>query len=768
MKLIISQDSALVLGEKAFVKFFCSFLKKRGMLVAKDEILTGPGVIRLVSQYMSPEHVAFVQKALDYATEAHKEQFRKSGEPYIIHPIQVAGILAELHMDPHTVATGFLHDVVEDTPITLADLTRDFGSDVAMLVDGVTKLGKIKYKSHEEQLAENHRKMLIAMAQDLRVIMVKLADRLHNMRTLKHLREDKQRRIAKETLEIYAPLAHRLGISRIKWELEDTALRYLNPQQYYRIVHLMQSKRDEREAYVAETVEEIRLSTEELDIYAEIYGRPKHIYSIYRKMVDQKKKFEEIYDLLAIRVIVDTIKDCYAVLGTIHTKWKPMPGRFKDYIAMPKANMYQSLHTTVIGPKGNPVEIQIRTHEMHEIAEFGVAAHWAYKEGKTDKVKPDKMTNQISWFREILELQDESYDASEFMEGVKGDIFSDKVYVFTPKGDVTELPQGSGPLDFAYSIHTDVGNKTTGAKVNGKMVQLDYKLKNGDIVEILTSPNSFGPSRDWLKFVATSKAKNKIKRFFKAQDREENVQKGHDAVYKTLQEMEFLPKDYMNKNKMSDLLERFNYQSEDDLYAAVGYGEVSPTTVANRLTEEERRQQKEEKEKQKVQDLMNQPPTKKEERMKVRHDGGIVIEGADNLLIRISRCCNPVPGDDIVGYITKGRGISIHRRDCPNVQTENAQKRLIEVEWEDTSNHSKEYDADLEIYGYDRSGLLNDVLQTVNAMTKRLQSVEAKSNKDKMATIRITVGIQNLTHLKQIVDKIKQIPEVYSVRRTKG
>ncbi len=717
---------------------------------------------------MSPEHVAFVQKALDYATEAHKEQFRKSGEPYIIHPIQVAGILAELHMDPHTVATGFLHDVVEDTPITLADLTRDFGSDVAMLVDGVTKLGKIKYKSHEEQLAENHRKMLIAMAQDLRVIMVKLADRLHNMRTLKHLREDKQRRIAKETLEIYAPLAHRLGISRIKWELEDTALRYLNPQQYYRIVHLMQSKRDEREAYVAETVEEIRLSTEELDIYAEIYGRPKHIYSIYRKMVDQKKKFEEIYDLLAIRVIVDTIKDCYAVLGTIHTKWKPMPGRFKDYIAMPKANMYQSLHTTVIGPKGNPVEIQIRTHEMHEIAEFGVAAHWAYKEGKTDKVKPDKMTNQISWFREILELQDESYDASEFMEGVKGDIFSDKVYVFTPKGDVTELPQGSGPLDFAYSIHTDVGNKTTGAKVNGKMVQLDYKLKNGDIVEILTSPNSFGPSRDWLKFVATSKAKNKIKRFFKAQDREENVQKGHDAVYKTLQEMEFLPKDYMNKNKMADLLERFNYQSEDDLYAAVGYGEVSPTTVANRLTEEERRQQKEEKEKQKVQDLMNQPPTKKEERMKVRHDGGIVIEGADNLLIRISRCCNPVPGDDIVGYITKGRGISIHRRDCPNVQTENAQKRLIEVEWEDTSNHSKEYDADLEIYGYDRSGLLNDVLQTVNAMTKRLQSVEAKSNKDKMATIRITVGIQNLTHLKQIVDKIKQIPEVYSVRRTKG
>ncbi|WP_122645785.1 RelA/SpoT family protein [Enterococcus mediterraneensis] len=735
--------------------------------MSKEVVLSGPGVIKLVGHYMSKEHVAFVQKALDYATEAHKDQFRKSGEPYIIHPIQVAGILAELRMDPHTVATGFLHDVVEDTDVTLDDLKKEFGADVAMLVDGVTKLGKIKYKSHEEQLAENHRKMLLAMAQDLRVIMVKLADRLHNMRTLKHLREDKQRRIAKETLEIYAPLAHRLGISRVKWELEDSALRYLNPQQYYRIVHLMQTKREERESYITKAVEEIRVATEDLDIYAEIYGRPKHIYSIYRKMKDQKKRFNEIYDLLAIRVIVDSIKDCYAVLGSIHTKWKPMPGRFKDYIAMPKANMYQSLHTTVIGPSGNPVEIQIRTHEMHEIAEFGVAAHWAYKEGKSEKVKPDAMTQQVSWFKEILELQDESYDASEFMESVKGDIFSDKVYVFTPKGDVTELPQGSGPLDFAYSIHTDIGSKTTGAKVNGKMVQLDYKLKNGDIVEILTSPNSFGPSRDWLKLVATSKAKNKIKRFFKAQDREENINKGHEAVYKCLQEMDFVPKEILNKNKMAEVLERFNYQTEDDLYAAVGYGEVSPTTLANRLTEEERREKKLEQQKQQVKELVNQPK-KETEKMKVRHEGGIVIEGVDNLLIRISRCCNPIPGDKIVGYITKGRGISIHRSDCPNVQTEEAQQRLIEVEWEDTSNVSKEYDADLEIYGYDRSGLLNDVLQTINAMTKKLQSVEAKTNKEKMATIRITVGIQNVQHLKTIVDKIKQVPDVYSVRRTKG
>lgn len=738
--------------------------------MAKEEILTGPEVIKIVSKYMAPKHVAFVQKACDYATEAHSQQFRKSGEPYIIHPIQVAGILAELHMDPHTVATGFLHDVVEDTEVTLEDLKNEFGADVAMLVDGVTKLGKIKYRSHEEQLAENHRKMLLAMAQDLRVIMVKLADRLHNMRTLKYLREDKQRRIAQETLEIYAPLAHRLGISRIKWELEDTALRYLNPQQYYRIVNLMQSKRAEREAYIVDTVEQIRVATEELDIFAEIYGRPKHIYSIYRKMKDQKKQFDEIYDLLAIRVIVDSIKDCYAVLGAIHTKWKPMPGRFKDYIAMPKANMYQSLHTTIIGPKGNPVEVQIRTHEMHQIAEFGVAAHWAYKEGKTEKIEENSETKQLNWFRDILEIQDESYDASEFMENVKGEIFSDKVYVFTPKGDVTELPQGSGPLDFAFSVHTDVGNKTTGAKVNGKMVQLDYKLKNGDIIEILTSPNSFGPSRDWLKLVKTTKARNKIKRFFKTQDREENIIKGHELVNKCLSDMGFVPKEVLTKGKIAETLERFNIHSEEDLYAAVGYGEVSAITFSNRLTEKERYEREKEKQRQVAEEIMNQPQQKKEpEKMKIRHEGGIVIQGVENLLIRISRCCNPVPGDAIVGYITKGRGVSIHRADCPNiVNQEGIENRLIEVEWEDTTNTKQEYDADIEIYGYNRNGLLNDILQTVSSMTKNLVSVEAKPTKDKMAVIHLTIKIQNINHLKTIVDKIRTVPDVYSVRRTNG
>lgn len=736
----------------------------------KDEILSGPMVIKIVSNYMGPKHVAFVQKACDFATEAHAHQVRQSGEPYIIHPIQVAGILAELHMDPHTVATGFLHDVVEDTDVTLDDLAEEFGPDVAMLVDGVTKLGKIKYKSHEEQLAENHRKMLLAMAEDLRVIMVKLADRLHNMRTLRHLREDKQRRIAQETLEIYAPLAHRLGISRIKWELEDTALRYLNKNQYYRIVNLMDSKREERERYIAETVEEIRLSTEELDIYAEIYGRPKHIYSIYQKMKDQKKEFEEIYDLLAIRVVVDTIKDCYAVLGAIHTKWKPMPGRFKDYIAMPKTNMYQSLHTTVIGPKGNPVEVQIRTHEMHEIAEFGVAAHWAYKEGKTEKVPEEKGSKQLSWFHEIIELQDESYDASEFMESVKGDIFSDKVYVFTPKGDVTELPKGSGPLDFAYNIHTEVGNKTTGAKVNGKMVPLDYKLKNGDIIEVLTSANSFGPSRDWVQMVATSKARNKIKRFFKVQDRELNIIKGKDALEKQLLNGEFKPKDFMTKTKMADVLERFSFQTEDDLYAGIGFGEVTAQVVANRLTEKERRAREKERQQQEADELLTQPVKKEPEKMKVRHEGGIVIQGVENLLIRISRCCNPVPGDEIVGYITKGRGVSIHRADCPNITNNpEAEERLIEVEWEDAAAASgQEYNADLEVYGYNRSGLLNDILQVVNSMTKNLIGVEARPGKNKMAVIHLTLAIQNLSHLEQIVDKIKAIPDVYSVRRMNG
>ena len=735
--------------------------------MSKNKTYTADDVLAMCKEYMNETHIKFIEKAIYFASYAHKDQIRKSGEAYIVHPIQVAGILAELKLDPDTIATGFLHDVVEDTGFSIDDIEYEFGKDVAFLVEGVTKLGKIKYKSHAEQQAENHRKMLLAMANDLRVIMVKLADRLHNLRTLKFHKPEKQRMIAEETLEIYAPLAHRLGMNKIKWELEDTSLRYLNPQQYYRIVHLMNSKRDEREEYINTTIENIKEATKDLEIDAVIYGRPKHIYSIYRKMKDQKKQFSEIYDLLAIRVLVDSIKDCYAVLGAIHTKWKPMPGRFKDYIAIPKANMYQSIHTTVIGPGGRPVEIQIRTFEMHQVAEYGVAAHWAYKEGNKEKVTNDPLQKQLDWFKDLIELQNETKDAKDFMNSVKEDIFGDKVYVFTPKGDVSELPLGSGPLDFAYNIHTEVGNKTVGAKVNNKIVPLNYQLKTGDIVEVLTSANSFGPSRDWINLVFTTRAKNKIKRFFKLQDRDENIIKGRELLEKQITELGFNFKDFMTKQGMKDIATRFNFGTEEDLFAAIGFGEISYQTVANKMTEKARREIEDQKVVETAFEKTTPQGQKKEsQKMKIRHEGGVVIEGVDNLLIRLSRCCNPVPGDDIVGYITKGRGISVHRKDCPNVQVaENEQSRLIEVDWEDTANTSQQYDTELVVEGYNRNGLLNEVLNVINSTTKSLNSVNGKVDANKIATISVNIGILNTHQLDFIVDKIKQIPDVYSVRR---
>ena len=735
--------------------------------MSKNINYTAEDVVSLCREYMNEKSIQFIEKAIEYATFAHKDQVRKSGEAYIVHPIQVAGILAELRLDPDTIATGFLHDVVEDTGFTIDDIDYVFGKDVAFLVDGVTKLGKIKYKSHEEQQAENHRKMLLAMANDLRVIMVKLADRLHNLRTLKFHKPEKQRMIANETLEIYAPLAHRLGMNKIKWELEDTSLRYLNPQQYYRIVQLMDSKRDEREAYIHETVVNIEEATQELEIEAEIYGRPKHIYSIYRKMKDKKKEFNEIYDLLAIRVLVNSIRDCYAVVGAIHTKWKPMPRRFKDYIAMPKANMYQSIHTTVIGPGGKPVEIQIRTFEMHAVAEYGVAAHWAYKEGNTQKVSNDPLQKQLDWFKDLIELQDDSKDANDFMNSVKEDIFGDKVYVFTPKGDVSELPLGSGPLDFAYNIHTEVGNKTVGAKVNNKIVPLNYQLKTGDIVEVLTSANSFGPSRDWINLVFTTRAKNKIRRFFKLQNREESIIRGRDLLEKQIVDLEFSPKEFLTKTQLKEISNRFNFANEDDLFAGIGFGEVSVQTVANRLTDKARR----EIEKQKMQEEAFEQTTEKIQRkdtqkMSIKHENGVIIEGVNNLLIRLSRCCNPVPGDEIVGYITKGRGISVHRKDCPNVKVQQDQQtRLIDVDWEDTGNSKQQYDTELVVEGYNRNGLLNEVLNVINSITKSLNSVNGKVDSNKMATITVNIGIHNTEQLEFIVKKINQIPDVYSVRR---
>ena len=729
--------------------------------MANDQILTAEQVVERASLYLQPEEAEFIHRAFKYAEYAHREQFRKSGEPYIIHPIQVAGILADLEMDPATIAAGFLHDVVEDTEITLKDIEENFSPEVAMLVDGVTKLGKIKYKSQQEQQAENHRKMFVAMAQDIRVILIKLADRLHNMRTLKHLPQEKQRRISNETLEIFAPLAHRLGISTIKWELEDTALRYLNPQQYYRIVNLMKKKRAERENYLEEVIDEVRKNVEEVNIKADLSGRPKHIYSIYRKMALQNKQFSEIYDLLAVRIVVNSIKDCYAVLGIIHTCWKPMPGRFKDYIAMPKPNMYQSLHTTVIGPKGDPLEVQIRTSDMHRIAEFGVAAHWAYKEGKDVGEQPS-LEEKLTWFREILEFQDDATNAEEFMESLKIDLFSDMVFIFTPKGDVIELPSGSNPIDFAYRIHSEIGNKTIGAKVNGKMVPLDYKLKTGDIIEILTSKHSYGPSQDWLKLTQTSQAKNKIRQFFKKQRREENIEKGKELVEKEIKDMEFDLKEILAAENIRRVADKFNFLNEEDMYAAVGYNGITALQVANRLTEKWRKQKMVEQEadiSEAVADLKTfSNPSKK-------RDSGVQVPGIDNLLIRLSRCCNPVPGDEIVGYITKGRGVSVHRQDCPNLDSGDADHRLVPVEWESTINERKEYIVEIEISGYDRRGLLNEVLQAVNETKTNISAVSGKSDRNKVATIHMSIYIHNIAHLQKVVDRIKQISDVYSVRR---
>lgn len=728
----------------------------------KDNILTAEDVIEQAGDYLSDKDTAFVQRAYDYAKKAHENQYRKSGEPYIIHPIQVGGILVHLGMDAETVAGGFLHDVVEDTDVTLQELEEYFNSEVAMLVDGVTKLGKIRYKSKEAQQAENHRKMFIAMSKDIRVILIKLADRMHNMRTLKHLPPEKQRRIANETLEIFAPLAHRLGISAIKWELEDASLRYLNPQQYYRIVNLMKQKRQEREYYIDEVMKEVQQQLKDVNIQAEFSGRPKHLYSIYRKMVIQNKQFNEIYDLLAVRIIVNSIKDCYAVLGIIHTCWKPMPGRFKDYIAMPKPNLYQSLHTTVIGPKGAPLEVQIRTKEMHKIAEYGIAAHWAYKEGTKIDHQKDSSEKKLAWFREILESQSETNDAEEFMESLKVELFADMVYVFTPKGDVIELPKGSVPIDFAYKIHTEVGNHTIGARINGKMEPLDYQLKNGDIVEVMTSKHSYGPSRDWLKMGQTSQARNKIKQFFKKQQRDENVVKGKELVDKEVRATDFDPKEVMTNDNLQRVADRFNFISIDDMYAAVGYQGITASQIATRLTDKIRQREKNKELEETIEHAQKKTHTPKSPH---RRDSGVRVEGVDNLLVRLAKCCNPVPGDEIVGFITKGRGVSVHRQDCPNMKVDGVKERELHVEWENTTTRSKQYHVDLEISGYDRHGLLNDVLQTVNEIGTKIIAVSGKSDRNKMVVIHLTILIHNLGHLRKVVERLKQIKDIYTVER---
>ncbi|WP_276352938.1 RelA/SpoT family protein [Cohnella caldifontis] len=719
------------------------------------------------SGYMKEQDLKRIRDAYEFAEEAHRGQTRKSGEPYIQHPVAVAEILAGMQMDVATIEAALLHDVVEDTNVTLDDLQARFGETLAGLVDGLTKLERIQFRSKEEQQNENYRKMFVAMANDIRVILIKLADRLHNMRTLKFQSEESQRRIAHETLEIYCPIAHRLGISTIKWEMEDIALRFLNPQQYYRIAHLMKMKRAEREQYINDLIAKIREKLNEMGIQGDISGRPKHIYSVYKKMSSKNKQFDEIYDLLAIRILVDNVKDCYATLGIIHTLWKPMPGRFKDYIAMPKANMYQSLHTTIVGPNGEPTEVQIRTYEMHRTSEFGIAAHWAYKDGKDQGVAPGTFGEKMNWVREIIELQQETRDAKEFMESVKMDFFTDLVFVFTPKGEVFELPAGSVPLDFAYRVHTEVGNRTIGAKVNGRIVPLDHKLKTGDIVEILTSKHSYGPSQDWLKIAQSSHARAKIRQWFKKEKREENVEKGREMLERELRRIGLEPSEWMTEDRLLEVAKKFAFHDSEDMMSAIGFAGITAAQICTRLTEKLRKETEEAQQIQltsEVKELKASPGSAAATRRRPTH--GVRVKGADNLLVRFARCCNPVPGDDIIGYITRGRGVSVHRTDCSNIPTaadgEEA-ARVIDVEWEDSVDAN--YSVEIEILGHDRRGLLNEVLQAVSESKTNISAVSGRSDKNKMSIIHMTILIRNKDHLQSVVEKIKRVRDIFSVQR---
>lgn len=706
--------------------------------------------------------IDLVKKAYDLAFEAHKEQKRESGEPYIIHPISVAMILADMGMDTNTIVAGLLHDVIEDTDYTYEDISNIFNVEVANLVDGVTKLGKIKYKSKEEQQADNVRKMLLAMAKDIRVIIIKLADRLHNMRTLKYMKPEKQKKKAQETLDIFAPLAHRLGISKIKWELEDLCLRYIHPEEYYDLVNMIAEKRVEREKFISRIIEELKENLDKANIDSDIEGRPKHFYSIYRKMVNKHKSIEQIFDLTAIRILVNTVKDCYAVLGIVHTIYKPIPGRFKDYIAMPKPNMYQSLHTTVIGSEGKTFEIQIRTFEMHRTAEYGIAAHWKYKSGVTGTDSKDMtFENKLTWLRDILEWQKEAVDATEFMEGFKLDLFSDEIFVFTPKGVVINLPAGATPIDFAYKIHTDIGNKCVGAKVNGKIVTLDYKLKTGEIVEILTSSSSRGPNIDWLNIANSNQARSKIKQWLRKARREENLERGKEILEKECKKQSLVFSDLCKGPLYDKLLKRYHLNNVEEIYVAVGEGELLSSTVISKLKENVVKQVTEEELNKNIEEQI----AKTERQTKKKQSYGVTVKGLNNIMVRFARCCNPVPGDDIAGYITKGRGVSVHRKDCSNFKgiVEKQREKVVDVSW--GTEKGTAYVAELEVKAEDRMCLLSDVMLVITDSNLSLLSLNAKSGKNGVANINIQVKIDNIEQLKELMKKIRRLQGILDVYR---
>ena len=664
-------------------------------------------------------------------------------------------------MDTSTIVAGLLHDVIEDTDYTYDDIKNIFSEEVANLVSGVTKITKMEYKSKEEQQADNFRKMLLAMASDIRVIIIKLADRLHNMRTLKYMPKEKQKRISKETLDIYAPLAHRLGISKVKWELEDLCFRYLHEEEYYDLVHQISEKRVERETYIAQIIKDLYSKLEEAEIDSDIDGRPKHFYSIYRKMVTKNKSIEQIFDLTAIRILVNSVKDCYEVLGIVHTIYKPIPGRFKDYIAMPKPNMYQSLHTTVIGPQGKTFEIQIRTFEMHKTAEYGIAAHWKYKEGDTSDTKGKSFENKLVWLRDMLEWQKETSDAEEFMEGFKINLFTDEIFLFTPKGVVIDLPNGATPIDFAYRIHTDIGNKCIGAKVNGKIVPLDYKLKTGQIVEILTSNSSKGPNMDWLSIAKSNQAKSKIKAWFKKAKKEENINKGKEVFEKELKKQSVHYVDIAKGESYDKFIKRYNINCMDDLYALVGLGAIVASSFIAKLKEENL--SKEEKDKNLNKAI--EENISKNEKKKKDTSYGVTVKGENNLMVRFAKCCNPVPGDDILGYITKGRGVSIHRKDCGNLNSlikEDPQK-VVDVSW--GTSKGVEYMAEIQVKTEDKSGILSDVMNILMDSKLPLNALNAKSAKGNLAYINIKIKIDTVEQLKELMKKIKRVPGVLDVYR---